>query len=140
MVGDVNVPLPPATRNAVLFKSDTVAFVAALVVDTPSSSSAVALAVLAAKHVAVVAFHWHADATWHSPLARLAHAAPAVGAAVGAADASPPAAAPARTQSSSYAYARPGAMAADLGAVRFPPRVLPLAREGSNVTEASPRV
>jgi hypothetical protein len=38
------------------------------------------------------------------------------------------------------AYARPGAMAADLGAVRFPPRVLPLAREGSNVTEASPRV
>lgn len=38
------------------------------------------------------------------------------------------------------ADARSGAMAADLGAVRSPPRFLPLAREVSNVTHASPRV
>ena len=36
------------------------------------------------------------------------------------------------------AYARPGAMAADLGAVRFPPRLR--SREVSNVTRAPPRV
>ena len=36
------------------------------------------------------------------------------------------------------AYARPGAMAADLGAVRFPPALR--SREVSNVTRAPPRV